>query len=321
LKLNNHIKKLLIITLWFVVGAGVMAVLIAAIRIKREKVCKGYVIKINDSTEQPWYIETKDIVRLLTRNSRDTLKGKRTREFDLQKMESRLEKGQWIKDAELFFDNNQVLQVKITERKPIARIITTSGAGFYIDSSCVRLPLPERISGRLPVFTGFPSDKTRLKTADKLLLKEIKKLSTYILSESFWMAQVSQVDITPKRTFEIIPTIGNHIIEFGDAGNYEVKFNRLLIFYKQVISKTGLERYSRINVQYDKQVIAVKNNYISKTDSLKFAKNVELLIASSRMNDTLRTASLEMTKIDGPVIRNQNTDIERKVDSVKLVRQ
>ena len=105
------------------------------------------------------FIDKKDVVTIIYKRWEGNFKWKTTREFDLQKMEARLERDQWIKDAELFFDNKQVLQVKITEREPIARVITVSGNSFYIDSSCKRLPLSDKVSARVPVFTGFPSDK------------------------------------------------------------------------------------------------------------------------------------------------------------------
>jgi len=286
-KIRQHIRKIFIISLWLLIGAVVMAISIAAIKIKREKICTGYKIDINGMEKGPWFIDKNDIVRLLTKNG-ETFKGRSTSLFDLQKMETRLQSNQWIRRAELFFDNNQVLQIKISERKPIARVITIGGASFYIDSSCKRLPISDKMSARVPVFTGFPSDKLQLKLADKLLVKEIKKLSSYVLEHPFWMAQVAQVDITADRTFEIIPTIGNHIIEFGDGANCEQKFNRLFIFYRQVLSKTGMEKYATINVQYDKQIIGVKNNYLSKTDSVKFVKSVEYLIESSRKMDSVK---------------------------------
>jgi cell division protein FtsQ len=110
------------------------------------------------------------------------------------------------------------------------------------------------------VFTGFPANLKKWRTAsDKRMVQQIREVSLYLLSNPFWMAQVSQIDITPAREFEIIPTIGNHVIEFGDGTEYENKFNRLFVFYKQVLSKTGMEKYDRIKVQYDKEVIGVKN--------------------------------------------------------------
>ena len=31
------------------------------------------------------------------------------------------------------------------------------------------------------------------------------------------MAQIDQVDISPNRTFDLIPKLGNQVIRFGDA--------------------------------------------------------------------------------------------------------
>ena len=287
MKASEQFKKILVIVVWLVAGTGVMVLLIAAIRIKREKTCKGFEIEIRGAKNHERFLSKKDVVQLLTQNGKEHITGKSTREFELQKMELRLERHQWIRDAELFFNNNQVLQVKINEREPIARVITLGGNSFYIDSNCQRLPLSDKLSARVPVFTGFPSEKLELKSNDKLLIRQIKKLSTFILNDSFWMAQVSQVDITPKRTFEVLPTIGTHVIDFGDASDCDQKFHRLFIFYKQVLSKTGMDKYSRINVQYNRQVIGVHNNFSSKNDSLKFVRSIESLIAYSRKVDTL----------------------------------
>src|SRR5690606_8077789 len=116
--------------------------------------------------------------------------------LDLVSMEKELQKEKWIKNAEIFIDNNNVLQVKVTEREPVARIFTTSGASFYLDSSLMRLPLGKKFSARLPVFTSFPTDVIVLKKADSILLRNIKVMSEFIEKDEFWMAQIDQIDIT-----------------------------------------------------------------------------------------------------------------------------
>ena len=136
----------------------------------------------------------------------------------------------------------------------------------------------------------------------------------------FWMAQVSQVDITPKRTFELLPTIGNHVIDFGDASDCDQKFHRLFVFYKAVLSKTGMEKYSRINVQYEKQVIGVRNNYLSKNDSLKFVRSIETLIASSQRIDTVRKDTVLTTRKLSES-RMQNSEVEKIDSGLKYVKQ
>jgi cell division protein FtsQ len=151
-----------------------------------------------------------------------------------------------------------VLQVRVEERVPVARLFTTTGNSFYIDSSGERLPLSDKFSERLPVFTGFPSENDNVKHTDSALVRDIINISNYLAQDSFWMAQISQVDITPDNTFEMIPVVGGHVIDFGDGTDYDKKFRRLLLFYQQVLSKTGMDVYERLNVQYARQVIGVK---------------------------------------------------------------
>src|SRR6185437_8620805 len=185
-------------------------------------------------------------------------------------MENALSKQPWVKNAEMFFDNNNVLQVKITEREPIARIFTVSGPSFYIDSSLARLPLSSKFSARLPVFTSFPTDVKVLTKSDSSLLSDVKIMSEFINAHPFWMAQIDQVDITSARTFELTPKLGNQLIRFGSAGNCEQKFNKLLAFYKQVQTKIGWNKYSVIDVQFMNQVIGVNRDKSEiKSDSLR----------------------------------------------------
>jgi cell division protein FtsQ len=54
------------------------------------------------------------------------------------------------------------------------------------------------------------------------------------------------------------PVVGNHVIVFGDGTDYDKKFKRLLLFYQQVLSKTGMDVYEKLNVQYARQVIGVR---------------------------------------------------------------
>ncbi|MGM3198787.1 cell division protein FtsQ/DivIB, partial [Bacillus cereus group sp. BC241] len=85
-------------------------------------------------------------------------------------METSLETNPWVRNAEMYIDNQQVLQVLIEERQPVARVFTIQGGSFYVDSSGMRLPLSEKLSARVPMFTGFPSDNVKLSKPDSVLL-------------------------------------------------------------------------------------------------------------------------------------------------------
>lgn len=258
MSISSNIRKILIICFWCLAGTGVIVLMVAAVNSRNHKTCNGYEIRINGEAKGKWFIDKEDIVGILTNNKTVSLKNKSLETFDLHKVEAKLESEAWIKDAELFFDNNRILQVRVIQREPVARIFTVGGNSFYIDSNSVRLPLSDKMSAKLPVFTGFPSEAGKLNAADRTLIGNIRRLSQYLLSEPFWMAQIAQIDITPSRQLEMIPTIGNHIIEFGDATDCEKKFHRLMVFYNQALSKSGMDKYERIKVQYDNQVIGVK---------------------------------------------------------------
>jgi cell division protein FtsQ len=276
--IKKNIRRIILGTLWCAVAAGLLVLLGAAMKSKTNQVCKGLEIDINGAAEGQWFIDKKDIVELLSAHG--NIKGAHLHEFNLKKLESLLEKQVWIRNAELFFDNNNVLQVLINEREPIARIFTSQGNSFYIDSSCEKLPLSEKMSARLPVFTNFPSNLDRKTAKDSVLLCQIKNISSYILKDPFWMAQVAQIDISIKREFELVPMIGSHTIEFGNADEYESKFKRLMTFYKQVLSKTGLEKYSTIKLQYRGQVVAVnKEANANRADSSKAVAYVQSMYA------------------------------------------
>jgi cell division protein FtsQ len=302
MSISSNIRKILFISFWCIIGAGILVLLIAAIRVKKEKVCAGYSIDIKSASSE-YFLDKKDIENILTSNGSIQLKGRTLKNFDLRKMEELLEKNLWVSDAELFFDNGEALRVKISEREPIARIFTSLGDSYYIDSATVRLPLSDKFSAKLPVFTNFPSNAVKPSKQDKALLRDIKLLATHIRKDSFWMAQVAQVDITPSREFEIIPAVGNQVIEFGNAEDIEKKFRRLLIFYKQVISKTGFTKYERIRAQYAGQIVGVmKETPMSKADSLQAIKNIQKLI------EMVQTEQERMMRMDSLSVIEHRTD-------------
>ncbi len=96
---------------------------------------------------------------MLENNGLKDWRNKKIASFDLLKMESLLRRNSWIQDVQLYFDNNQVLKVRIRERQPVARLFTFRGNSYLIDSNGVQMALSERNVFRLPVFTGYPSEK------------------------------------------------------------------------------------------------------------------------------------------------------------------
>lgn len=285
---KTTIRKILFITIWVCIGGGMLTLLLAAIDKKNKGECKDYIITIKGA-ENNLFIDRNDVEQILKKETRSDLKGMSVSSFNLHQLEQLLEKNTWISKAELYFDNRDVLHVTVTEKEPVARIFTTGISTFYIDSAGKKMPLSDKLSARVPVFTGFPDKKT-LTAKDSMLLNDVRTTANYIINDPFWMAQVAQIDITPERTFEMVPVVGNHTVKLGNGENIDKKFHRLMVFYKQVLSKTGFDKYKIIDVQYEGQVVASKYG-LDKGDTAQVRRNVERLLQQSRnvQNDTTRS--------------------------------
>ena len=78
----------------------------------------------------------------------------------------------------------------------------------------------------------------------------------FITEDPFWKAQITQMDINQKGDITIYPQVTGQVVEFGSPANYEQKFSKLMVFYKEVLPQRGWTKYERVNLKYDGQVIA-----------------------------------------------------------------
>lgn len=274
---KRKIYRVLLTTLWVSLSIGIIVLLVAAVSKEHKQKCTGLDISIK-GVNNNFFVDKSDILAAINQYIDGSPVGQPMSLLDLKSLEADLSKNIWIRKCQLFFDNNAMLHVNISEREPVARVFTSNGNSFYIDSSLAMLPLSDKLSARLPVFTNFPSDKKVLLRKDSALLREVHEVATLIHQDEFLMALIDQIDITADRTFEMIPKLGNNIIAFGNAENAAAKFNKLKLFYKEVMVKSGWNKYSVVDVQYKSQVVARRKDAKEiATDSLKTIQLMQLI--------------------------------------------
>lgn len=305
MNIKAPLKKFFTIIIWCLLGASGLAILIAAINSKNSSLCQGVDLEINDG-DKALFLDKKELFSLLENEGLKDLRNRKITSVDLLKMEGILRKNNWIKDAQLYFDNNQILKIRIHERQPLARLFTVSGNSFMIDSTGIQLALPEKTVFSLPVFTGYPEEKFGLHR-DSAMDHQIRNLAVFISKNSFWSNQIEEVNISSAKIFKMTPLIGNQTIVFGDGNNFENKFHRLLVFYKQVISQTGFDKYTGLDLSYTDQIIATrKQGLISKADSIQARKNVmEMIRLAEKMEKDTATAR-EIKPLEKNNLNEQN---------------
>ena len=299
-RIKKTIKKAFIIAAWLVVGSGMLTLLIAANQKEQAHTCKKLIVTIKGSGST-YAIDKEDIIKRLQTSASEKLIGKALSDFNLVKLEDQLKKDLWIGDADIYFDSQDALHVLITEKDPIARVFTASGNSFYLDSSARRMPLLDKVSIRLPVFTNFPDAKV-LKAKDSALLNDVKQVARFINKDPFWSAQIAQIDITENNTFEAIPVVGNHIIKIGKAEGIETKFKKLFLFYQMVLSKTGFDKYSILDIQFTNQVVATRKGAVSAIDSVQLQRNIQELLTKNNLQLQKENEGEEVVKPEAPTM-------------------
>ena len=131
---TKTILKWTFTTLWVALGAGVLVLLVAAIKKEESQKCAGLNIVIKGVSNN-FFVDKKDILNELNQYIDGSPAGQPLSYFNLKSLENDLQKNIWVKKSQLFFDNSRVLQIIVTEREPVARVFSSAGTTFYIDSS------------------------------------------------------------------------------------------------------------------------------------------------------------------------------------------
>jgi cell division protein FtsQ len=280
---KDILKKILVVALWFGVASVSVVLLVAAAKKNDEGVCEAVVVRIK-SGDQGGYIAEKEILERISYNKPEQLKGVKVKSLNVAGLERLLEQHLWIRNAEIYFDTKNILHVDVEERVPVARVFSIGGESFYIDDSGRQLPVNGNQVANVPVFTGFPQMTYPFIPKDSMLAMQICNMGSYILNNDFLKAQIDQIHID-NYSMELIPKLGKHQIVFGEGVMVEQKFKRLMLFYQQVMKKTGWNYYSRLDLTYNKQLVALRRDSVSLYQS--FIIPTDTLMIKSELDSTI----------------------------------
>lgn len=261
-------KKVLVFSIWAVVGIGLLVALGFVNHIQQELKCKS--ISINfDADVHHDFIDEQEISELI--KSKEKLIGKPLGSINTTLLEKIIMSIPFVQKAEVYSSVDGNINVSVTQRNPLVRIITMHDEQFYIDNKGGFMPVSNKYSTPVLVASGhiynrFTQQKTYTVAANvsdtasqiKPVIEQVYELAMFIEADTFWNAQAEQIYVNESQELELIPRIGNHRIIIGDAENLDEKFNRLMIFYTKGLNKTGWNNYNIINLKYRNQVVCTK---------------------------------------------------------------
>lgn len=260
-------KKIIDIGVWVLLGLVFIVVWGFTSAEQSSSLCKELNVEIDMLQNGNFFISSEDVeVYLRGKNIHPV--GRQWKTIDLEQMEMRLEEIPEVKKATVYKNLNGKMGVRIEQRNPIVRIINANGEQFYLDEQGYQMPLSDNYTPRVPVVTGYINDPYTRYSAPEIARNEtlaatvksdeVYELVTYIRKNPFWNAQIQQIHFNMYHEIELIPTLGNHIIELGTMENFEKKLNKLKVFYTEGLNHADWNAYDTINVKFKNQIICTK---------------------------------------------------------------
>lgn len=255
--------------IFYTIGLITLVVILVSVRKNyRNTICNDLKVTVLDSNDAK-YITENSVTNYLLTNIDTDIEGNLFKNIDLSFIEDLMQSHPYVKTVEVFRNGSNILEIKLTQRKPFIRIFDKKNFSFYIDNEGYILPLSKNYASYVSIFTGNIPHYDSLFGSGNIhnINNEIFDTSNYqliynfakkIQSDDFMNSLIDQVNVLPDNEFELVPKIGDYKILFGTIDSAEVKFENLMAFYQQAAPKVGWDKYSELNLKYTNQIVCTK---------------------------------------------------------------
>lgn len=242
-----HIAGLFLLIIFMVVSLSF------SIREMKNIRCNNIVVDVNSSDQ----FVTPDEIEAELKQQVKGLNGCLLDTLNTEAIEKKLIEHPWIKRVEVFkgMDKGEGnlfhgrLHVFVDQREPVMKIVNGTDV-FYIDNNGVKIPFSQSATKHVIVVSGYYTDE--------LLANGLMDFVNHINNHKIWKSQLQQIHVLKNEELLLVPRLGRQTIEFGKIDGYETKLRNLMVLYRQEFSKNGWDRYSKISLKYDRQIVCTR---------------------------------------------------------------
>lgn len=216
---------------------------------------KSYSIAIQEEASGNFITENEIEKALKPFLSKDSTKDNK---FNIHAVEQQISKIPQVEKAKIFIGINGKLNIEIQQRRALCRVINKQGVSFYVDENAVKFPLSNIFTARVPIVLGNIETNMLESRKDSVLLRRIVNVLNQTKKMKFWDICVDQIYVNESKEIEIVSNIGQQRIVIGDDTNIENKLNTVMAFYKQGLNNLGWDKYKKIDVRFNNQIICSK---------------------------------------------------------------
>jgi len=202
-------------------------------------------VKVEFTDNENLYVTEEVVNKLLIQNNA-TVTSIDKETLDLNRVEALLNKHQMIENAEVYLTLDGKLEAKVSQRKPIGRVVGNSS--FYLDKNGEIMPLSQFYSARVPLMFGF--DGSNVSKAYSII--------SYIKEDEFLSRHITGINRLKGDKYSLELREQDFTLYFGDSSNVALKFNNFKAFYKKAQKENKLDTYKKVNLQFGDQVVCTK---------------------------------------------------------------
>ena len=228
------------------IGLFGLVVFLFAFATIRNDARKVSAIDIRFVGENNLFVTHETVSKLLIQNHQ-SIKNLEKETLDLNQLEKALNSNPMIKSAEVYVTVNGTVKADIEQKTPIARVSTTES--YYIDDQGYYMPLSTNFTARVPIVTGY---------VEKNNLKSVYTIANKIKDDDFLMKNVIEIHQNKNQTISLKLRQCDFLVQVGTINSLNKKMNNLKAFYQKNLQDNTLNKYSKVNLQFDNQVVCTK---------------------------------------------------------------
>ncbi|AZI21303.1 cell division protein FtsQ [Chryseobacterium taklimakanense] len=223
-----------------------------------EKVSVNMAYPHND--EKVYFIDEKDVKDFIKKSN----PSKRIGDIDIPMLEKEVNNFPSVDSANVYLNLNGNLNVDIVQKVPAFRL-NKNGQDFYVDKKGNEFPISKNYSHPSMLVTGDVKRGEYLKLAEL-----VEKINKDDFSRKYFIGIKKE-----KNSYYLLTSEGNFRVEIGDLDHIEFKVKGFKAFVEKFLVYQDPQKYSKVSVRYDNQIVTTLNPNYKENDSIISARKKE----------------------------------------------
>ena len=210
-------------------------------------------VNLTKTSNPVYFIDEKEVKEIVTKMNPTNKIG----DLDLPELEKKLNQIPSVDSANVYLNLNGNLNLDIKQKVPAFRL-NKDGRDFYVDHKGNEFPTSKNYSFPCMLVTGDVPQSDY-----KNLAILVDKIDRDDFSKKYFIG-ISK----GKESYNLLTSEGNYKVEIGDLDRIDLKVKGFKTFVEKYLVNQPSEKYTKISVKYDNQIVTTLNPAFEENDSI-----------------------------------------------------